>query len=164
MRTFARVFPHVYLALTIPDTDILLLGSKNPFPLNLERARQRLTQQDIFEDLADPRVGIQNIYDLASRILMGPDEVRRFVGSGPLHTDDLPVVAYSAPKNLYRNTRKENMRLLTHYAKGIGPYVDGFSGSPENRKHFLRRLSSSSRSFLNGGKEDELSEPLSMVK
>jgi len=158
VRTFSRIFPHVYLALTIPDTDILLLGSKNPFPLDLERARRRLTQQDILDDLADPRVGIRSIYDLASRILMGPDEVRRFVGSGPLHTDDLPVIAYNAPKDLYRNTRKANMSLLTDYARGIGPYVDGFSCSPENRKHFLRRLSTSNQSFLNGKQDTEQSE------
>jgi spermidine synthase len=164
VRTFARVFPHVYLALTISDTDILLLGSQRPFPLNLELARRRLTHRAIHEDLADPRVGIRNIYDLASRILMGPEEVRRFVGSGPLHTDDLPVIAYSAPKNLYRNTRKENMRLLTRYTRGIGPYVDGFSGSPENRKRFFRRLTSSSRSFLNGGQEAKLPKQPSIVK
>jgi hypothetical protein len=154
----------VYLALTIPDTDILLLGSKNPFPLDLERARRRLTQQEIREDLADPRVGIRSIYDLASRILMGPDEVRRFVGSGPLHTDDLPIIAYNAPRDLYRNTRKENMRLLTDYTRGIGPYVNGFSVPPENRKRFSRLLTTSYRSFLNGGQEDELSERPSIVK
>ncbi len=47
--------------------------------------------------------------DLAARIRMGPDEVRSFAGPGPLHTDDLPVIAYHAPKDIYRNTRKKNM-------------------------------------------------------
>jgi hypothetical protein len=154
----------VYLALTLSDTDILLFGSQSPFPLNLERARRRLTQQGIREDLADPRVGIRSIYDLVSRILMGPDEVRRFVGSGPLHTDDLPIIAYNAPKDLYRNTRKENMHLLTGYAKGIGPYLDGFSEQPENRKRFIARLSTSSRPFLNGEHKAEPSELRSIDK
>jgi spermidine synthase len=45
VRTFTHVFPHVYLVSTIPNTDIVLLGSQRPFFLDLERAYRRMTQE-----------------------------------------------------------------------------------------------------------------------
>ena len=164
VRTFAHVFPHVYLVSTIPNTDIVLLGSETPIALDLDRARRRMSQREVRADLADSRVGIHSIFDLAARIRMGPDEVRRFAGPGPLHTDDLPVVAYDAPKDIYRNTRKKNMHLLARHARGIGPYVQGDSASPAKRRHFFQRLASSYRAFLPGGREAEVSAQLGSVK
>jgi spermidine synthase len=160
VRTFAHVFPHVYLVSTIPNTDIVLLGSQRPFLLDLGRAHRRMTAREIRDDLADHRVGIESFYDLAARIRMGPNEVRSFVGPGPLHTDDLPVIAYSAPKDIYRKTRKKNMHLLARHARGIGPYVHWASGTPEKRRHFFQRLASSYRAFLPGGREAEVCDLL----
>ena len=118
VRSFSAVFPYVHVISTIEDTDILLLGSRHPFALNIDRARLRMGQEEIHQDLADPRVNIDTIQQLASRFILGPEEVNAYIGSGPLHTDDLPVIAYLAPKDLYRDTRRENMLLLAHYAKG----------------------------------------------
>jgi len=123
-----------------------------------------MTAREIRDDLADQRVGIKNIYDLAARIRMGPGEVRSFVGPGPLHTDDLPVIAYNAPKDIYRNTRKKNMHFLARHARGIGPYIQGASASPEKRRHFFQRLASSYRAFLPGGMEAEVCDLLGSVK
>ncbi|MFQ5656673.1 MAG: fused MFS/spermidine synthase, partial [Candidatus Methylomirabilales bacterium] len=164
VRTFARVFPHVYLVSTIPDTDIVLLGSKHPFPLDLGRAHRRMKQREVYQDLTDPRVGIHSIFDLAARFRMGPNEIRYFVGPGPLHTDDLPIIAYNAPKDIYRDTRKENMDLLARYARGIGPYVHGLSLSPEKRQRFFQLLASSYRAFLPGGKEAAVAERLASIQ
>ncbi len=163
VRTFAHVFPHVYLVSTIPNTDIVLMGSETPIALDMDRARQRMTAREIRDDLADQRVGIKNIYDLAARIRMGPDEVRSFVGPGPLHTDDLPVIAYNAPKDIYRNTRKKNMHFLARHARGIGPYIHGASGTPEKRRRFFQRLASSYRAFLPGGREAQVCDLLGSV-
>ncbi len=101
--------------------------------------------------------------DLAARIRMGRDEVRSFVGPGPLHTDDLPVIAYHAPKDIYRNTRKKNMHLLARHARGIGPYIQGDSASPATRRQFFERLASAYRAFLPGGREAQVCDLLSSV-
>jgi spermidine synthase len=153
IRTFSRVFPHVYLISTIPDTDILLLGSERPFTLPLGQAHQRMKQPEIHNDLSDPRVGVHDLFDLAARIRMGPKEVRAIVGSGPVHTDDLPLILYNAPKDIYRNTRENNMVLLARYAKGIGPYLRGLANSPAERQRFFQYLADAYRSFLPGGSE-----------
>ena len=41
-----------------------------------------------------------------------PKEVTAFAGAGVLHTDDLPIIAYNAPRDLYKNTRDANMTSL----------------------------------------------------
>ena len=159
VRTFISVFPYTYLVSTIPDTDLLLIGSKTPFTLDLERAHERLQQPEIQADLADARVGINDVFDLAARIRMGPEEVRAFAGSGILHTDDLPIIAYRAPRDLYKNTRTENMTILAQYARGVGSYLE-YTEDPAQRRLILRGLAASYRRFLPNGQEARYSEEL----
>ncbi|MBI2931679.1 MAG: fused MFS/spermidine synthase [Planctomycetes bacterium] len=144
VRTFLEVFPHAYLATTLAGTDVLLLGSTRPFVPDLRRAETRFSR--VASDLADNRVGIRDIYDFAARFRMGPDELRRYAGQGPLHTDDLPVIAYRAPQDKYRNTRDENERLVSRHARGIGPYLS-------EEAPFLKALAQAYRRFLPAGRE-----------
>ena len=160
VRTFTQVFPYTYLISTRPNLDMLLLGAENPFNLDLEQAWQRMQIKEIREDLADPRVAIENIYDLAARIRMGPDELPALIGSGPVHTDDLPIIAYNAPKDLYRKTEDKNMDLIAKHAKGIAPYIHLTNLSTEEKIEFLKRIAFSYRKFLPGSREAEICERL----
>jgi spermidine synthase len=160
VRTFADVFPHVYLVSSILETDVLLLGSLDPLPLDVERARLRMQDAVIGTDLADPRVGVESVHQLAARIRMGPSEIRSFVGSGPLHTDDLPIIAYRAPKDLYRETRKANADLLARSARGVSPYVVGLPPSRDARLAFFSDLAAAYRAILPGGSESLVSRQI----
>ncbi len=160
-RTFVEVFPNAYLVSTILDADLLLMGSERPIDLDFERAAGRMRQEEVHRDLADPRVGISSIYELAARFRMGPSELLPMAGRGPLHTDDLPIVAYRAPRDLYRSTREENLRLLADHSKGIAPYLVTAranaiaDGAARDRlgAEFFRELAAAYRAFLPGGRE-----------
>jgi spermidine synthase len=160
VRTFTSVFPNSTLFSTIRNTDILLLGFKQETDMDLTRARQRMMNPEIGQDLSDSRVGITNIFELFARMRMGPQEVKEFAGPGPLNTDDLPLIVYSAPKDLYRDTRQTNMELLAHHAYGICPAFQGLA-SPEAGFAFLfQGLAAAYARFLPGGQELDACEQL----
>ena len=157
IRTFTSVFPNTYLVSSRPDVDLLLLGSKTEMEPDFQIAAERMRGEFIMRDLADRRVGIRDVYDFAARFRMGPKELKTLAGSGPLHTDNLPVVAYTAPKNLYINTDQANMRLLNQHAVGIAPYI---KLKTDNREEFLKKLTLAYQRFLPGGKESDLTQQL----
>ena len=153
VRSFHEVFPHIYVISTITDSDILLLGSLTPIMLDPARAMRRMEQEAVAADLADPRVRIFGFPELAARFRMGPQEIATFVGPGPLHTDDLPLIAYNAPKDLYRDTRSLNIELLARHAIGLAPYAAEALETGPNARRFLQELAAAYRAFLPGGNE-----------
>lgn len=90
-RTFQQVFPHT----TVWGDGTLLLGSTVPFTLS-QRGFERRREDPEFRALFD--------WDLATMrrlYVAGPDDLRRFVGGGPVLSDDRPVIEYflSLPRN-----------------------------------------------------------------
>jgi spermidine synthase len=152
VRGFSEVFPHAYLVSTIPGTDVLLLGSLTEFAPDAERLSARLNQPEINEDLKGTWLPVSTAAELAARFRMGPEGIRSFVGAGPLHTDDLPIIAFRAPRDLYRDTGPENMQLLARHASGIAPYLT-LGGPMDTRRTILEELAAAYRAFLPGGDE-----------
>ena len=88
LRTFVSVFPYT----TLWADGGLMLGSTKPFTLSQSAYEARRRTFELFNwDLAT----LKRIYSA------GPDEVRAFLGDGPILTDDKPVIEYflSLPKN-----------------------------------------------------------------
>ncbi len=88
MRTFLSVFPYI----TLWGDGSLMLGSMKPFTLSRSAYEARRAGFDLFNwDLAT----LKRIY------VAGPDDIRAFVGEGPVLSDDKPVIEYflSLPKN-----------------------------------------------------------------
>lgn len=88
MRTFASVFPYVSLW----GDGSLMLGGMKPFTLSQSAYEARRSRFELFNwDLPT----LKRIY------VAGEDDVRAFIGDGPILTDDKPVIEYflSLPKN-----------------------------------------------------------------
>jgi len=81
LRTFVSVFPYT----TLWADGGLMLGSTRPFTLSQSAYEARRASFDLFNwDLAT----LKRIYSA------GPDEVKAFLGDGPILTDDKPVIEY----------------------------------------------------------------------
>jgi spermidine synthase len=87
-RTFLSVFPET----TLWGDGTLMLGSVEPL---------RLRREDLEWKLQIPRrrqmialLGVHNFEELLRLYVAGPDELRQFVGEGPILTDDKPMVEY----------------------------------------------------------------------
>jgi spermidine synthase len=97
-RLMARTFQAVFPETTVWADGTVLVGRKTPLTLSLSHYRARLTS-----DLRGPLAfaGIFGFGGLMSRYVAGPEELRRFVGDGPLLTDDRPRMEFfrSLPGN-----------------------------------------------------------------
>jgi spermidine synthase len=59
---------------------------------------------------------------------MGPADLARFAGEGPLNTDDRTVVMYEAPRYIYRPEEPAAVRLMTlldHCSPSTADILDG---------------------------------------
>ena len=94
-RTFLEVFPHA----TAWQGGTLLAGTLQPLRLVAEGYRQRLRDPRFGSALGS--VGIAGWGGLVRTYTAGPDELRAFIGPGPILTDDRPLVEYflSLPRN-----------------------------------------------------------------
>jgi spermidine synthase len=85
MRTFMSVFPHT----TLWGDGTLMLGSLEPFTLSASAYAARREQNPAFRTLLDWDLDI-----VRRSYLAGPEQLRRWVGDGPILTDDQPVIEY----------------------------------------------------------------------
>jgi spermidine synthase len=87
-RTFLSVFPEV----TAWRDGTLLIGSVEPLRLRRRDFEWKLQVPGRAEGLR--ALGAGTFEDLLTNYRAGPDELRAFVGPGPILTDDLPLVEY----------------------------------------------------------------------
>ena len=86
MRTFLSVFPDA----TLWWDGSLMIGSKRPLALRKADFEWKLEARP--EALQEIQIG--SFEQLLGAYVAGPDEMRAFVGDGPVLTDDLPLVEY----------------------------------------------------------------------
>lgn len=88
MRTFLAKFPHA----TLWADGSIMVGTRRPLKLFREEFEQKLKIAE-YRGALDA-AGIRSFDDLLGLYTAGPDEMRRFVGRGPILTDDRPMVEY----------------------------------------------------------------------
>ena len=88
MRTFLEAFPNA----TLWSNGTLMVGSVDPLYISEEAFERRRTSPDA--RFAFALVGLDSFEALLARYTAGPDEMRRFVGDGPVLTDDRPLLEF----------------------------------------------------------------------
>ena len=149
LRAFTSAFPETLLATTILRTDILLLGSQQPFNIDPDTIQRRMEYPAIQADLASLNLGIDSAYHLLTRIRLLTEGVNKLAGTGLTHTDDHPRLSYRAPLTLHQPTQHRNESLIAEHATGIAPLL---RGSEHSLRHF-HGLAYAHDSFLPTGKE-----------
>jgi spermidine synthase len=110
VRTFRAVFPHT--TLWVSTTDALLIGTLAPLAIDPAVWERRLRHDPLRRSLA--QAGFETLASLLDLFMLDEADVARFVdGPDPhLHTDDRPILEFSAPKSLYVTGAQENLRAL----------------------------------------------------
>jgi spermidine synthase len=95
MRTFLAAFPHA----TLWSNGTLMIGSRQPLRLDPASIARKLTLREMQRVLAD--LHLDSVDAILGDYTAGPDEMRAFVGDGPILTDDRPRIEYygSLPEN-----------------------------------------------------------------
>jgi hypothetical protein len=84
MRTFLSVFPYT----TLWGDGSLMLGSLEPFEFS-QSAYEKRREDPRFRALFDWNLDI-----MRQNYLAGPEELKPWVGDGPILTDDKPLIEY----------------------------------------------------------------------
>jgi len=87
-RTFLAVFPYV----TAWGDGTLLVGTKRPLRISPGSFNWKLEIPELREAFA--AIGIHSFDDLRREFWAGPAELRRYVGDGPILTDDRPILEF----------------------------------------------------------------------
>jgi spermidine synthase len=141
IRSFSEEFPFVTMWESIAGDDYLLIGSEKKYGLSYEKAQHYLSNEIVGRDLH--RIGINNVPDLLSLMIMSRDNLLDFSDSAPLHTDDNSLLEFNAPKYVYKDERAVLVRQLTPFIK-IEPEFVTFAktdiGTREKVKDALSKL------------------------
>ena len=124
IRTFSETFPNCTMWFAMPS-DIFLMGRKDPGqkPSLEVLTRHLASSPEAVKDLAS--VQILQPTALGTCFLMGPEEIGRFSAGAPVHTDDHPILEFSAPRYMFADTIAGNFAaLLEAGPKDPRPFAD----------------------------------------
>ncbi len=119
IRTFQTVFPHTYVAVTIVDSDLLLIGSEIPIDIDLQAIATRMNQAAVSADLADPMVRVNTVHELLARIWLVPEDLPGLASNARDHRDDWPFLMYEAPLSRYLGKRDTNTKLIAESSSSL---------------------------------------------
>ena len=122
--TFDKVFPHTtaWYFTQFPTHFIILVGTPEPTLVNLEELREKMTRVE--RDLRSLK--IDNVYELASMLLLGESDIDSLVDGAPIHTDNRPILEYS-DMDLYNvvDVAPNLGRLLAFQQENLLAYFEG---------------------------------------
>jgi spermidine synthase len=139
LRSFRAIFPHtsIWFMNTLPTDFLIVIGTPHPLHVDLGQWQARMQAPDVYADLAT--VGLADARRLAFTLLTAGDEFDTYVGAGPLHTDDRPILAYSTYGAAFRETIAANLIELLTCRADPSKYVDGDAESSARlRQHAAR--------------------------
>jgi len=110
LATFREVFPYVRLFATIEDSDLVMLGAKQPLEFDMQKASALFSDPRLKAEFKE--IDVESAYGLLVFYRMDQDGMLNVAGDIELNTDDNMRVEYSAPKQLYKSTGQANIRTL----------------------------------------------------
>ena len=99
LRTFQTVFPNASLWLTNDYT--VILGTIKPLRLDFNQLEQKLKNPNVGNSLRE--VDLSDPFAVLSCFAMDANTLRKFVGNGPLNTDDHPYISYIGERGFRRS-------------------------------------------------------------
>jgi spermidine synthase len=113
VRSFTDKFPFVTMWESIAGDDYLLIGSEDEYGLSFEKAQKYLANKITGKDFSG--IGIRNVPDLMSLMIMSREKLVEFSKNAPLHTDDNSLLEFNAPEYVYKDERDVLVRQLTPF-------------------------------------------------
>jgi spermidine synthase len=113
VRTFLAAYPDgaAVLATNSLETPVVgLVGRRDAARVRASEVRQRIASPRLPPTAA--QLGFSDELAVLGSFIAGPSTLASFAGDAPLNTDDLPVIAYLAPRSAYAADSAPRERLL----------------------------------------------------
>ena len=130
VRTFKHEFPETTLWYKYTPDFVILIGTREPLTINYKDFIARSNKSDIREGLAaDDLDGLS----LLDSFMMGPEEVEKYVGQGPIHTDDRPRLEFFKASALTSSTAQNIIGMQTH-RKNVIPLLRNYGATRSEQR------------------------------
>lgn len=98
LRTFYRVFPNmeVFYMNNEPTHYILLIGTKEPLRVNVQRMREKLKNPKVKADLAE--LHLDSVEKILSCFVCGRQALAEYLKGDVLNTEDFPYLEFESPR------------------------------------------------------------------
>ena len=140
VRSFLVAFPRATLWTTGTPADLLLVSARDGPVVRFAQLRERMQASGVFARPPESE-WMPRATTVAARLVMGPEDLRRFARLGRLNTDDFPALEFSAPLSLYATESYE--RNAAALAAAVTQPANAFfdlEGSGMSRAQFRAAL------------------------
>jgi spermidine synthase len=149
VKTFIHVFPHTTLWYKYTPDFVILIGTPEPLKINYKDFLTRAKTSRIAAGLAHDDLDGMSLLD---SFMMGPENIRRYVGDVPLHTDNRPRLEFFRPLDLIGTTARNIAGMAAHRER-VTPYLINYGrtldAKNEVRKH-LKRYFDATQKLIQG--------------
>jgi spermidine synthase len=137
LRSFRAVFPNtsVWFMNTLATDFLIVVGTPGELDIDLDRLRQRMRAPGVQEDLE--AVGLADPCRLVYTFLAGEEKLTAYLGSGPLNSDDLPVLSYTTYGASFRATAAGNLVHLLACRQDVARFVKHATGGETMLRHYV---------------------------
>ena len=136
VRTFIEVFPHTTLWYKYTPDFVILIGTPEPLRIDYKNFIARARIASISEGLAADDLDGPSLLD---SFMMGPETVRKYVGFGPIHTDNRPRLEFFRGADL-ANTTTQNVKGMAEYRERVLPYLTNYGPTLAQMKAVRQKL------------------------
>ena len=138
VNTFRSAFPYSQVWFS-SKSDILLVGKSKEIKIDYRVISERLASfPEIRADLE--KYSFDHPSSILGCFLLGKEDVEKFTMLSGLNTDDLPLLEFSAPKNLYAMTADKNFQGILRYKTSSLPPLDNFESGKFQTFDFFYQL------------------------
>ena len=122
VRTFIEVFPETTLWYKYTPDFVILIGTREPLSIDYKNFISRAQIANIREGLAADDLDGMSLLD---SFMMGPETVHKYVGVGPIHTDNRPQLEFFRGADLV-GTTTQNVKGMAAYRERVLPYLTNY--------------------------------------
>jgi spermidine synthase len=137
LRSFQAVFPHtsIWFINTLATDFLIVIGTPAELDIDLDRLRERMAAPAVRQDLEV--VGLAEPCRLLYTELTADDDLTRYLDSGPLNTDDRPLLAYTTYGASFRSTIAANLAGLLAVRNDVGNHVEHTHSITTMLRHYV---------------------------
>ena len=136
VRTFIEVFPETTLWYKYTPDFVILIGTREPLSIDYKNFISRAQIANIREGLAADDLDGMSLLD---SFMMGPEAVHKYVGIGPIHTDNRPRLEFFRGADLV-GTTTQNVKGMAEYREDVLPYLTNYGATLAEKKIARERL------------------------
>ena len=126
VRTFIEVFPETTLWYKYTPDFVILIGTLKPLSIDYKNFIARSKIASIREGLAADDLDGMSLLD---SFMMGPETVRKYVGVGPIHTDNRPRLEFFRGADLV-GTTTQNVSGMAKHREPVLRYLTNYDTTP----------------------------------